>query len=629
MSPQKTLNKWIIFPDQLSTGKFRGFENRDDPTQTAGGFVLGQNVKFGGASQPSTRDGSEVIGTRATDTTPVQRAWVFRRRDNTQIELKAYNTGLYAWVQGISTEFAMLKGSFTAAQEFGFANIGQSDQTFNWLFLCNGTENPFRWTGAYAQYASDNGVNQITVGGSTTLSNRGFTATGTIIINATEITYTGLSGQTFTGCSAVPAAPSVDDMIFQTPVELTGVVGGGTDPGKFVIAMAHDGRLHYRDESKKSVWVYSMLDNPDDITPGSTDGDGGTKEVEFGGSITAFGKLNQTMLCFKQNIIKALDFVQGSTRIDVPRYTTLVSADDKSTTIGAINARSTFSTPYGMVFVTPDKRLLLLTGVTQNNEPEYLVLSDPIQPIFTAGLHDDATGICVDNVIYYAFKSDLNATCNDTVLRGDMTRRSVDRDGKVLPVQWDTPAVGWNVKDWTTIYNSTTGENEVHWHSSTNSNTYKVLTDQKSDDTNPYTSIVRTHAEVFGVPDKQKRVDYVFVELKMSENTEITATVLYDENGVTQQIERTLSGSSANHKFTDIVYNPFGASSFGSQVFGSNAAANDLPRYRFVIELPYNAYFFNVSLQLSAENAGQNFELIRYGWRLVEVVDKNDQLYLV
>ena len=272
--------------------------------------------------------------------------------------------------------------------------------------------------------------------------------------------------------------------------------------------------------------------------------------------------------------------------------------------------------------------MLLLTGVTQNNQPEYLVLSDPIQPTFTEGLHDEATAICVDNIIWYAYKANINSTFNDTVLRGDLTRRSVDRDGRLIPVQWDAPYVGWNVADWTSVYNTATGKNEVHWHSSTNSNTYRVTPGQKADNTTGFTSTIRTWALTFGDPTKQKRIGAGFVEIKMSENTEITRAILYDEDGVTEQNEAILSGDDADKKFTNIVYNPFGASVFGSQKFGSNPSAEDIPRYRFDLEVDPSLYFFNLSLQLSTDDEGQNFEMVRFGFRVDEFVNDNDQKFL-
>lgn len=465
--------------------------------------------------------------------------------------------------------------------------------------------------------------------GTTTWEDEGFytSGTNTINVNGTEYTVTGSGKSVFmVGVTPNPltAGHAAGDPILQVPVvdlNLTGVQGS--------VMMSHDSRLHVRQESKKSVWDYSMLDDPFNFiaTPAS-DGIGGAKDVEFGGPITAFGKLNKTVLCFKKRQIKMLDFIQVGSRVDSPRYQSLVPADDKGTTLGAMNQKSTFSTPLGQVFMTPDKRLALLSGVTANNEPQYVFLSDPCQPVFDQGVFDEASGICVDNVIYLAFKQDQDSATNDTVIRGDMTRQSIDSMGRVLPIRWDAPYIGWNVSDWTVIYDETTGENVIHWHSSLNSSSYRLI-DQKSDGGSGYTATIRTWNEHFGYPQHQKKLEECFVEIKMNENTEVLATILYDEDGFTGRTEVTLDADSATYKYGGTEYNPFGASPFGSVKMGSNMASDNPAVYRFNIEMNNNIYFFNVSLQLSVDGDGQDFELVRFGYKLTEVATETDRKLLI
>ena len=424
--------------------------------------------------------------------------------------------------------------------------------------------------------------------------------------------------------SPSPAALAAGSIIVQTPVhqsDLDGVQGN--------IMAAHDGRLHMDLQTKQSVWNFSKLDNPDNFTVASPDVDGnaGSKEVEFGGPITAFGKLNKTILCFKKREIKLLDFVQSGSRVDLSRYATLVSADDKGTTLGANNQKSVFSTPSGMVFVTADKRLALLSGVTANNEPQYLFLSDPVQPIFTNGVFDDAAGICVDNVIYLAFKQDINSTYNDTVIRGDMTRQSIDNMGRILPVRWDAPYIGWTVSDWTAVYDNTAGANQIHWHSSLNSNSYRLIKN-KSDNTQGFTSIIRSWSEHFDHPTLQKKIEEAFIEVRMTENTSLLATILYDEDGFTGRDETECLGTTTINRFGGTPYNPFGASPFGSEKFGSNTNSDLNPVYRFFLEVNNNIYFFNLALQLGTDDPGQDFELIRFGWKVTEIQPETDHKYL-
>lgn len=616
--------KWYIFPDMLPTKRFGGINTREDETQQRGDFPIGENITFANSRIPTVRTGYESNGTEVDNITPVMRSWVYENRNGDQFELKAYGTFVDYWLVGYSTEYKHLVTGLTPGLEFGYANIGKTADTTSHTNFCNGTDSWYKFNGAFA-VVSGVTTNTISIA-SGTWTALGFNAApGKIMINNAEYTYTGGEGTaTLTGVTGDPTGLVVaGDIAVQSPIVVTAL-----DSFKGKVVMAHDGRMHARLETKKSIWNYSKLDDPYDWAAAASDGAGGAKEVEFGGPITAFGKLNKTALCFKNGIIKALSFNQVGTRLDSPVYTTLVTADDKGTTLGAINQKSTFSTPLGMIFVTPDKRMVLLTGVTANNEPQYLFLDDQIQPIFSKGVHDTASGICVNNIVYYSFKQDVNSSYNDVVIKGDLTRQTTTTEGKVIPCQWDAPYIGWNVADWTVVYDASQGKNVIHWHSSINSNSYRLIT-SKTDNTNPYNANIRTWAEHFDMPYVQKKVDYIFVEIKMTENTELLATLLYDEDGVTGTSEYVLKGTDTTHKFDSSVYNPFGSSPYGSQKIGSNELGVDLKKYRFYIETPNNYYFYNLSLQLSCDDAGNDFQLIRFGYRVTESLDKLDRTYKI
>lgn len=557
----------------------------------------------------------------STDSTPVTRAWTFETRDGTILELKSYGDRVDYRIQGAQDDWWLLRGGFTPGLEFCYANIGMSGGGF-YSHFCNGVDGWFAFSGAFAAVASSTATTITKASG--TWTDDGFTATGSVVIDGTEYAYTGGAGtDTLTGVTPDPTTPAWSNAVaVQAAYAVSSMASYQGSVGT-----AHDGRIHARLESEQSVWDYSKLDDPQDWTPGSNDGDGGSKDVEFGGPIVAFGKLNQSILAGKRTIVKSLTFQQSGNRVDVPTYDTFVTADDKSTTIGMTNQRSTFSSPKGLIFTTPDKRMVLLTGITRNAQPDPVILSDRIQPVFDRGIHDGAAGICVDNVDWYAFRSTPSATYNDTVLRGDMSRNSVDSQGNVLPIRWDTPYVGWNANDWTALYDPESGTTRVHWHSSVNSTSYAV-TSQKSDGQSPYSCAVRTWAETFGEPTRQKIVDRAWVEIRMTPNTNVTMAVLYDEDGVTGQEEHALSGDDSGHEFAVTTYNPFGLNPFGTQKFGSEPESTALPLYRFEVELRANVRFFNVSMQFSCDDAGQDFQVVRFGYRLKQVVQDTEYRYL-
>lgn len=704
----KELEKWYVFPDDLSGGHFSGFENRYDASQMRGAFAVGENVQFGGAALPSLRPGSEVVGSEVEASTPVKRAWVYETRNGDQFELKVYGTKLYAWLIGTSTDYFELLSGFTENLDWTFNNIGKTEDATAHCIFSNGVDGGYKFSGAYTTVDSTNysagairalainvaGTGYIVgdiitvdagntdatyevleVGGSGEVvslectnpgsgysvsvgdATTGGTGTGLTVdvdnigtgyikktgdntfaedgfddasltvpslnINGTNYTYAGIDGKFAIGIGADPTGEAAGSLVVQTPKEVSGITALQGSVG-----MAHDGRLHLRLDTKKSIWQYSKLDDPFDFTATPAgDGIGGSKEVEFGGPITAFGKLNKTILCFKKRIIKSLSFEANSTRVDVPVYKTVTSSDDKGTTLGAINQKSTISTPYGIVFITPDKRIVLLTGLTDNSEPEYLILSDPIQPIIDGASFDDASMICVDNILHLSFKSSSDVAANDTVLRGDMTKRTTDSNGTTIPIRWDAPYVGWNVSDWTSVYNSSTGKYDIHAHSSLNGSTYKII-EQKTDNGNGFGATIRTWSEHFGVPQFQKKISNAFVEIRMKENAKPLVTLLYDENGITGQTETQLDGTDQEHRFDNTVYNPIGATPFGSVKIGSQEADIEYDTYRFFIEVNPNVYFFNIALQISTDGEAQDFELVRFGYEIAEVSKEFNPVYL-
>lgn len=453
-----------------------------------------------------------------------------------------------------------------------------------------------------------------------------------IIINGVSATYGGgVYSKTLQNVSVDFSASPVGTLIVQQPELMDGTFDNANLSGvQGSVLASHDSRLHARLDSKADVWNFSKINNPFDFTVASPDVDGnaGSKEVEFGGPITAFGKLNNLILCFKKKIIKYLQFSQVGSRVDLSNYGTLTPGDDRGATLGALTNLSTVATPQGMVFVTPDKQLILLTGVTENFQPQFVFLSDPIQPVFDAGDHTSSAAICVNNYLWYAFKSDPSVPFNDVVLRGDFRRQTVTADGKIIPIMWDMPYIGWYVSDWTRIYNSTSGKSEVHFHSPINSNTYRVI-DSKSDNANPMTMTLRSWSETFGRADCQKQGDLLYIEVFMTENTVMPVTILYDEDGITFQETFTLRGTDTNNLFNSTNFNPFGASAYGQQQFGSNPNNANLRKYRYYLETNGSTLFYSLAVQFSLSGAGMDFELIRWGYRITSIIEEPDIKYKI
>ena len=622
---KKDLDKWIVYPDVLTErfdnpvlinarktegATFDGYLTRDDITEIRGGFPVGQNMIFTDGGKPTMRPGFEPIGTEVMGiSTPVTRAWRFERRDGVEIEMKSYDTGMYFRVDGVMEDFSLLKGGFTANKKFTFDVLSQTTDVNSEVLFCNGVEAWQQWTGVYGLFASlDNTAHTLTLQGSINLSDMVFTATGSFSINGVSIAYTGLSGQTFTGCADMTAilATVVGSAVTQSPIAIS---TANMLPSS--VSIASDGRIHTRNEAKASVHLFSQLDNPILFTATGVDGGGGAKEIEQGGPITAFAKDEQQIYVFKKRLIKTLKFVAGGTRVDIPQWSTYKTGDDKSTTIGAIGDKSTFSAPNGIIFVTEDKEMLFMKRQEFIDYPQSVSISDPIKPTFFQGVHDDASGIVFKSKIYYAYKQDSSSTFNDTVIVYDLIRN-----------RWFMPFVGWNVADWTII------NNELHWHSSTSPNSYRVI-DDKTDNGLPFTTVLRTHSEDFGFPQYQKNVPEIMLELYMTDSTQIQFDILYDEDGYTEVVTTTLDGTKDTNNIIDSThYNTLGANAFGTERFGSNDNINGMKKYRYIIPLKANNEFYNIALQFSTNNGSSNYELIRYGFHIDGIFLKHQKHFI-
>lgn len=119
------------------------------------------------------------------------------------------------------------------------------------------------------------------------------------------------------------------------------------------------------------------------------------------------------------------------------------------------------------------------------------------------------------------------------------------------------------------------------------------------------------------------------IEIYLQENSEVTATVLYDENGFSGQEEFILLGSDTQYRLGVANYNPFGANPFGQERFGSNANISGMNKYRFILELKNNIEFYNVALQISSNTENCNYELVRFGYFITQIIKLLDVNYML
>ncbi len=175
-------------------------------------FGLGYVEENDGSSVTTHQNGS--------DSTFIRNEYRLKRRDGVTINVAQLNNGKLEWLNTVLNRYETLLTGLTIGVDVGMVDFNKTaeDKTY----FCDGVNNMSFWTKAICYYASDDGVNVLTVtvpnSAHTSLSLAGFSATGSLTLkDGTVITYSGISGMTFTGCSALPSTPTVGDGIAQTP----------------------------------------------------------------------------------------------------------------------------------------------------------------------------------------------------------------------------------------------------------------------------------------------------------------------------------------------------------------------------------------------------------------------------
>ena len=174
----------------------------------------------------------------------------------------------------------------------------------------------------------------------------------------------------------------------------------------------------------------------------------------------------------------------------------------------------------------------------------------------------------------------------------------------VLVLDYDykawTKFVGWNANDWF-IYN-----NELYYGASNEIATYKVLQDY-DDDTLGYESYWTSKLMDFGVPNETKRLNIVYIEGYISENSTIGVSAYFD--GTTDPTSKSIVGTGS-YVDTGDTATIFGQSVWGKGTFGSGKTGSSYTLHKFRWWGKYNSNpFYTMQVKLGHSNPSYVYKI--------------------
>jgi len=642
-----------------------GLLHKKDVTQMPGGaLILGsKNVVLNDGDRITVRKGSELFGASSSTQTPIKSMYTFKKRDGSEIMMRSYGTVL-EYYHPDTAAWTNLYSGYTTGQIFGFADHNVNTDNSDFVYFCNAIEPYSRWNGAYTMLngALSGGETEVVVDGvltedvfysgtasvcSTTtidiatsswatdvwnddfyvlitdgaqinvianitdttttritfdtitglsgtptfqIRKLKFSGSGNLRIGTTTVSYTGFDDQyTFSGCGSVPAAldnAAVCQSITEYPA----------NPRGNVLMTLHTRVYIANITGQESTLYYSTIADATDFTylsPRSADEGGVIDTPEGGGGIIGLGKQEDVIYIIKEDLVKTLTFTQDAT--DLPQIYPLIDAPG----VGAVTGLSVFKVDNALIYVSKEGGVKEVSRVSVVDYAEPKQISDPIVNLVNDLVFDASAG--------FFFKQKMYITCRES----DSSYNNVILTYNFQKKAWEAPIYGWGANCFT-IYG-----NKLYFGSSTTPEVYKAEIDTYTDNEVGYQAVARFSYNNFGSATNPKEFGMLFLEGYISESTTINIKLRYNYLGTQEIRESSLAGTE-----TDYIVKASTENILGNEVLGINPLGlpineedvpNELQKFRVYFTTP-NVPFYEVSLEVSSDEAGSRWEILRFGY---------------
>ena len=583
----------------------RGLITAEDPSVIGNAFQSVQNITitrkgFG------PRKGYKLVGSNDNaGTTGINSLFTYKLSNaptsaiKAEILIRAHTTWLEYLNEdgGTNGEWHTLVSGLTSNKRFGFApfNTTQLATQSNRLFFGNGVENYSEWNGATTVLngALAGAEATITVD-DTTL----FTATGSLLINGTTVTYTGKTGTTFTGCAGTPAAAD-NDGVAQLPDTTT--YSGQPKMNNMLTAFSrvwgfggngsvHGNRLFY--SRAGTVSGTGTAPDPTDFTAAAAIEAPGFRDFPEGGAqINAITQQDDKIVVWKENVINTytFDYTQSTAKFDL-LGTVLQGGDVGCGALGAVTeAISRF------YYVSKRGGLKVLSREEGSQLSRPLQITERILPTIEDFDFSDAVIYYdqVNNLILVACASDDDID-NDTVICYDIRRDAITLFKNVAAKSF-------------AAY-----KGKSYFGHAITAKTYRLF-DGLTDNGSVINASAKTQSYTFGDVGSPKALDSFYIEGYIKSGKKLNIRFDFDDN-VQSYKQITLTGDTTKDYIYEINPNTFGEFEFGSYPFGGDPEDfSDLYVLRVIIRFQ-NTKAYNAAVTFWSSGPGESWFIKNFGF---------------
>lgn len=508
------------------------------------------------------------------------------RADGTEIPLRVRDDGSNThieWYNSTDNAWDTLLPNLTTAKIPTFADFNTSTQDEVWW--CNGTENMTLWDKVFSTVAS-NTATVITL--NEDAATAGFSS-GTVIVNGTEYSYTGVSGNDLTGLSGLPTF-SADEGVAHAADDST-----HSALTKYDILLSADGRM-WGANSEGVTLAYSKVGDATDWTAGSTPSAAGSIDlVEGEGGITNLKAIKKNIFVFKRDLVSLynLEYPSSTTRVETLDE---LRRGDSNGCVGKLAAVKTGQTIF---YTTPKGGVKEITLSEQHESFDFNDVTDNIRPTIDDGVFTSCAMAYFEKerIILSSFKKNSDSSRNDRVIAVQLVKDEKNKPYAALGI------LDWTVNSWF-LYS-----NELYFGDSFQPNCFKAF-DGYSKDGGPFNAIATTKRYGFEkTAIKQKEILYMPVSGWIASGTTIKFELDYDYNGVMSHLTSELASTESDY-IVEPQLNTIGAFEMGTEPIGGTMDdIDELNYFRVFFSLPSNVHPYDIQLTVYSDTEGSRWKI--------------------
>ena len=573
------------------TEEFKGYVNKPEPTNIDSRYIVSgsKNVIVNVDGSIGSRKGTTVIATDITDEgTPVdtEKDWLTSRGD--YFTLKRYGTKLdviYTDADG-TDKIEQLTDSLTIGDSKGdFAIVFDKTRVIDKIVLATGYDKLWMWTGAFVEVSAYTSTT-ITIA-SGTWGEKGFPATGDVVIGGVTYSYTGgYDTDTLTGLTSVPGSV-VGEKAFEPVVEETLTSVDSTY--KIDYLGVYRNQLYLGSDTSRLVPVSSGIDYTL-FTLVSERAAGDPNEFLLDDNSKGFMPTKQSMLMFgANNSVAEVRYVLSSDQTkEAFTVDQIINGDNQ----GSISARARISVGGNIYYINRDLQVGVIQIASNGTQTSNINPSELVQNDFDSFDWTDS------QMKYWKRNMVIVIPKHNTMMLFNLDQEL-----------WQAPQIFQNI-DIGSV--SVTEDNRLIGHSYTSNVSYILFDENTSSDIG-----VAFHSKAvfaynhFGDRTMNKAFNLYYQDGYISSAGELKRTVLFDYNGAGGTNTQTFKANETSF-ISDVEQNVgIGGASLGERPLsgaGSGVSVTE-KRFRYVDPIPFSDFYETL---ISYE-----MEVLEGSWRIV------------